>query len=413
MPHFVVQFATPDGQVLNETVEAGTEAAAVARVEAGGFTPISVKSGSAAQAGKSRTAKGTTQGRPRGGKALRRAVLDFTHQMAAVAESGIPIIAGLKAVGQQTAHPELRAAIGRMVGRIEGGRALADALDAERAIFDTLFVKTVAAGEAAGKIPEVLHALARYQEQDQETRNQVKSALLYPVMVMGALVIATVFMLIFVVPSFAELFERFKGELPLPTRILMGMSSALTQHYIIVLLGLGGALMGLRALVARPAVRAWLDERMLRLPVFGALFIGSYMVRFIELLALLMEAALPITQSLRVTADSMTNEAVKKDIRGMVRSVEGGRSLTEAFLETRWLTPLVKRMLAIGEQAGRTDEIFAYLKKYYVMQTQRSVKLLSTLIEPVLVTGLAAVVLFFALSIFLPMWKLLKLVGAG
>jgi len=126
-----------------------------------------------------------------------------------------------------------------------------------------------------------------------------------------------------------------------------------------------------------------------------------------------MEAALPITQSLRVTADSMTNEAVKKDIRGMVRSVEGGRSLTEAFLETRWLTPLVKRMLAIGEQAGRTDEIFAYLKKYYVMQTQRSVKLLSTLIEPVLVTGLAAVVLFFALSIFLPMWKLLKLVGAG
>jgi len=135
------------------------------------------------------------------------------------------------------------------------------------------------------------------------------------------------------------------------------------------------------------------------------------MVRFIELLDLLMQAALPITQSLRVTADSMTNDSLKKDVRGMLRNVEGGRSLTEAFAETKWVTPLVKRMLAIGEQAGRTDQIFAYLKKYYATQTERGVKLLSTLIEPVMVTSLAAVVLFFALSIFLPMWKLLKLVG--
>ena len=237
--------------------------------------------------------------------------------------------------------------------------------------------------------------------------------MLYPMLVVGALVIATVFMLIFVVPQFARMFDKFQGELPLPTRILLAVSGAITGHYLMVGLGILGAVIGLRTLLGYQFVRAWLDVRLLKVPVFGDLMIGIYMVRFIELLDLLTEAALPITQAISVTADSMTNQAIRHDVRGMVRAVEGGRSLTEAFSQTRWLTPLVKHMLAIGEQAGRTEQIFAYLRKYYARQTERGVKLLSTLIEPVMVCSLAAVVLFFALAIFLPMWKLLKLVGTA
>lgn len=412
MASFVIQFASPEGKLIRETVEAASEAAAVARIEAGGFTPISVCTAGSAGAGKP-AARAPGLRRGRGGRGMRRALLDFTHQLCAVAESGIPIIAGLKAVGQQTAHPVLRSAIGRMIGRIEGGRSLADAMDPEMDIFSTLYVKTIAAGEAAGKVPEVLAALARYQEQEAETRGQIRSALMYPMLVVFALVVAIVFMLVFVVPQFAEMFAKFNGQLPLPTRILMAVSDSIRHQYLFVVLGLAAAVWGVRHVLRQPAGRTKWDELVLRLPVFGNLLVGIYMVRFVELLDLLMQAALPIVQSLRVTADSMTNEAIRKDVRGMIRSVEGGRSLTDAFLETRWLTPLVKRMLAIGEQAGRTDQVFSYLKKYYSTQTQRGVKLLSTLIEPALVTGLAAVVLFFALSIFLPMWKLLKLVGAG
>jgi MSHA biogenesis protein MshG len=415
MPTFVVQFANPNGRMGTQTVEAASEAAAIARVEAGGLTPISVRAGQAAPAARKKAAA-TPEGRIRRvrmNKSARKALLDFTHQLAAVAESGIPIISGLRAVGEQTGHPQLKAAIGRMAGRIEGGRALADALDAESDLFNSLYVKTVAAGEAAGKVPEVLNALARYQEQEAETRGQIKSAMLYPMLVVAALVIAVVFMLVFVVPQFAAMFEKFSDKLPLPTRIVLGVSGAVTHHYLWVLAGLAGLYFAGRRVLGYRAVRAWLDERMLRLPVFGNLLIGVYMVRFIELLDLLMQAALPIVQSLRVTADSMTNAAVQRDVRGMIRSVEGGRSLTEAFLQTRWLTPLVKRMLAIGEQAGRTDQVFAYLKKYYSLQTERGVKMLSTLIEPIMVTCLAGVVLFFALAIFLPMWRLLKLIGTA
>lgn len=412
MAEFLIQYATPSGKTGREVVEADSERAAVAKIEGTGRTPVSVRA-TASSAREERAKDRGRVGRRKGGRAMRRAVLDFTHQLSAVAESGIPIIAGLKAVGEQTGHPELRAAIVRMVGRIEGGRTLADALGAETDYFPEIYAKTLSAGEAAGKVPEVLAALARYQEQENETRSQIRAALTYPAMVVGSLILATVVLLIVVVPQFEKLFSEFESDLPLPTQILMMASNVVTQHYVILVLSLGGLFMLARRLLTYRSVRAWLDRRILKLPVFGNLLLGVYMVRFIELLDLLMQAALPITQSLRVTTDSMTNEALREDLRGTLRSVEGGRSLTEAFSETKWLTPLVKRMLAIGEEAGRTDQIFEYLRKYYAVQTQRSIKLLSTLIEPVMVTCLAGVVLFFALAIFLPMWKLLKLVGTA
>lgn len=413
MPKYVVQFATPSGKIGHETIEADSKRAAVARIEGNGHTPIQVQAADSA-AGEKKARKGSGRVRRiKGGKKTRRALLDFTHQMTAVAESGIPIISGLKAVRDQTAHKQLRQAISRIVSRIEGGRTLAEAIDGEPDTFPDHYAKTLAAGEVAGKVPEVLASLANYQEQESQTRSQIKAAMTYPAIVVVSLVMASAVMLIFVVPQFAELFEKFGGQLPLPTRILMAISKALTGHYVLVSLGLVGSYLGLRSALRYKVIRSWIDVRILKLPVFGNLLIGIYMVRFIELLSLLMEAALPIIQSLRVTADSMTNEALRKDIRRITRSVEGGRSLAASFAETQWLTPLVKRMLAIGEQAGRTDQIFDYLKKYYADQTQRSIKLLSTLIEPAMVTGLAAIVLFFALAIFLPMWKLLKLVGAS
>lgn len=411
MPKFAVQFALPSGKLGTETLDVPSERAALAQIEASGRTPISVQlvGAVAAQVGGASARVRKT----RGGKSTRRAVLDFTHQMAAVSESGIPIIAGLKAVGEQTANEQLRGAIARMVSRIEGGRTLADAIGQEPDTFTELYAKTVAAGESAGQVPEVLNALARYMEQEEETRTQVRSALMYPAMVVVSLVLATIVLLIFVVPQFTEMFAQFESELPLPTVILLAISGALTHHYVSVLCGAVGLVLLTRYVLSFRKVRVLLDRYILKSPVFGNLLLGIYMVRFIELLDLLMRAALPITHSLRVTADSMTNEVLKQDVRDVLRSVEGGRSLAEAFAETSCVTPLVKRMLAIGEESGRTDQIFDYLRKYYTQQTQRGIKLLSTLIEPIMVTGLAAVVLFFALAIFLPMWKLLKIVGTA
>lgn len=414
MARFTVQFSDSNGKVSAETLEASSEKAAIFKIESSGRIPISVREVGAATLPRRRKSSARFRSVRFGRTKVRsRELLDFTHQLTAVVESGIPIVSGLKAICEQTEQGCLRSSLNRVIARVEDGRALADAMSPETDAFPRLYVKTVAAGEAGGKIAEVLAALTRYQEQEADTRSRIKSAMMYPALVVAALVLATAFMLVFVVPQFTKLFERFKGQLPVPTKILMAVSGMLVNHYVWVLAGIVGAVFAIKALLRVPGVKAQVDEWLLRTPVFGNLLLGTYMVRFIELLDLLMQAALPITQALRVTAESTTNAALRRDVAAMQRSVEGGRSLADAFAQTRWLTPLVKRMLAVGEQAGRTDQIFAYLRKYYTNQTRRGVKLLSTLIEPVMVTSLAAVVLFFALAIFLPMWKLLKIMGTA
>jgi MSHA biogenesis protein MshG len=411
---FTVQFSDSRGKIGSETIEASSEKAVIVKVEASGRIPISIREAGATTQPKKRKSSGRLRWARFGSSKVRsRELLDFTHQLTAVVESGIPIVAGLKAISEQTENENLRSAINKVIARVEDGRTLADAMSPETDAFPRLYVKTVAAGEAGGKVAEVLAALTRYQEQEADTRGRIKSAMMYPALVVASLVLATTFMLVFVVPQFAKLFERFKGQLPVPTKILLAVSGMVVHHYVWLIAGLIGAGLAMKALLRVPRLRSKVDEWLLRLPVFGNLLLGTYMVRFIELLDLLMQAALPITQALRVTAESTTNTALRRDVAAMQRSVEGGRSLADAFARTRWLTPLVKRMLAVGEQAGRTDQIFAYLRKYYTNQTKRSVKLLSTLIEPVMVTSLAAVVLFFALAIFLPMWRLLKIMGTA
>lgn len=405
MPRFRVQFATASGRIEIADMEAASERAVLATLETRGDTPISVKSADHA------AAAGPPNARLRTGRAVRRALLNFTHQMAAVIESSIPVIQGLNAVAEQTDHPGLRAALRRVASRVEGGQTLAEGLAAEPEFFPSIYIKSVAAGEAAGRLADVFQSLSQYLEEAAETRSQVKSALTYPALVIGVLVIAVVVMLILVIPRFQDMFAKYSSELPLPTQVVMLGSNMLRHHYLTLIAGLVCSWFALKALMRDRRFRVWFDEKKLRIPIFGTLLIGAYMHRMVELLNLLTRSALPITNTLRITADSMENEAFKSDVRQMLRAVEGGRTLGEAFADTRWLTPLVKRMLAIGEQAGRTDQIFDYLARYYARQTKQMVKMLSTLVEPLLIASLAVVILFFALAIFLPMFKMLRMVA--
>ncbi len=406
MPRFKVDFVSSDGRAGTCELDAASERNVVSLLETRGQTAVRVRAAAASE-------RPVARQRVRGGRAMRRALLDFTHQMTAVMESGIPVLSGLRAVLEQTSHPALRAALRRVADRIEGGQTLAESLAAEPAVFPTIYARTVAAGEASGTLAEVFGKLAAYLEDTAETRAAVMSALTYPALVVGALALATVAMLVFVIPRFAEMFDRFNADLPVPTRFLMSVSSLLRERWPGVLTGLAVLAVGARFALRDARVRRWVDDRALCLPVFGPLLVGAYMHRLVELLNLLTRAALPIVQTLRVTSDSIGNEALRQDVRAMMRAVEGGRTLAEALGDTRWMTPLVRRMLAVGEQAGRSDQIFDYLARYYARQTRRTVKTLSTLIEPALIVGLAAVILCFALAIFLPMLRVLRLVGSA
>lgn len=417
MPMFNVEFATSDGRTGVETIDAPNERGAVALIETSGRTPIEIvpATGKMPSRAMETSGKGTAArpraGRLKRGKSARRAVVAVTQQLTSVVESGIPVLSGLRVIADQTEDGKLKSALSRIAARIEGGDSLTEALEQEPEYFSPVYVKTVAAGEASGHLAEVLDTLGRFEEQDLENRGNVRSALLYPALVVGALVVATIVMLWFVIPQFASMFAKFGADLPPVTKLLLGTSTFLKNYALWLLAAAVATPFAWRRIFAFETPRRHLDRLKLHLPVFGPLLRSSYMDRMVELLNLMNRSSLPIIQSLHLTADAMTNVEIRDDVRRLARDVEGGESLGEAFSHARWITPLVKRMLTVGEQSGRTDRIFEYLGRYYRVQTQRSIKTLSTLIEPVLISGLAAIVLTFSLAIFMPMWRMLKLVG--
>jgi len=409
MPTYTVEFAASDGRISTLQVEAPNERGAIAVVETSGGTPIEVR----AAAVKSPPAKARFAWRGRRMRGARRAVVSFTHELTAIVESGIPVVAGLRAIAEQTHHRGLQRSLQDVAARIEDGAALAEALQPETGYFNPVYIRTVAAGEAAGQLAEALGTLGRYEEQELENITQVRHALIYPAMVVFALVAAVTFMLLFVVPQFADMFAKFDAELPLATQLLVGGSVLLRDHIWIPIAAIVAGVLVWRRLFACKGPRQWLDRWKLRVPIFGPLMLSAHMRRLADLLYLMTRSSLPIVQGLRLTADSMANAELSTDIHRMAGDVEGGCTLGEAFSRSKWAPPLVKRMLSIGEQAGNTDHILEYLSRYYTSRTQRNIKAMATAVEPLLVTGLAGVVLLFSLAIFSPMWKMLKLIGSA
>ncbi len=407
MPTFTVRYATPDGRQAVRQVNAADARGAAAVVETAGHIPIDVD---VRGSGGGRSVSRRTTASP--GKRGRKAVVAFAQQLTSVIESGIPLLTGLRVIASQTGHKGLRESIERVADRVEGGSALAEALEPESHFFSEVFVKSVAAGEASGHLAEILDALASYEETDLDNRGRIKSALLYPFLVVGALVLATVIMLWSVIPRFAAMFDRMDAELPLITRALVALSTYTRDYALFIFAGLVLFVFAWRRVFALNGPRRWIDGHKLRIPIFGPLLLSGYMHRLVEMLNLMNRSSLPIIQSLHVTADSMSNRVIRDDVRGLVRSIEGGETLGEAFARSRWITPLIRRMLAVAEHSGRTDRVLEYLGRYYASQTQRTIKTLSTLIEPFLIGGLALIVLLFSFAIFMPMWQMLQLIGS-
>ncbi len=409
MPTYTVEFVNVDGRTGTEQITAPDEGGAAAMIESSGRTPIDVHAAKPAAA--SHHAE-TIRKSGRRSKRVRRAVVAMVQQLTSVVESGLPVLTGLRVIAEQTEDTALAGALTRVASRIEGGEALAEALDKEPRYFAPVFVKTVATGEASGHLAEVLDSLGRFEEQELENAGNVKSALIYPGLVVSALVIATILMLWFVIPQFATMFAKFGANLPLLTRVLLKTSTFVRDWALLLVAATFAVPFVWRKLFSLKAPRKQLDQLKFRVPVFGPLLLNSSMERLIELLNLMNRSSLPIVQALRLTADAMENVVLREDVQRLAHEVEGGQTLAEAFSKTKWISPLVKRMLTVGEESGRTDRIFEYLGRYYRVQTQRAIKNLSTLIEPILIAGLAGIVLLFSLAIFQPMWQMLKLVGA-
>lgn len=330
----------------------------------------------------------------------------MTRQFHTLFKAGMSMENLLGTLARQTKNKTLNETLQRIQTDVSQGSTLAKAFAKHPKIFSELYINMLSAGEEAGILEEVLKNLSDLLEKEVEIKTGVKSATLYPKIVIGVLCIAIVVMLIWVIPEFTKFYAHYKTALPLPTRMLTFASNAV-RYYGWVLLVVGiGAWFGFRKYISTPGGRLRYDRLRWKLPVFGDLSQKIANARFARILSSLYRSGLSITKGLSLVEPILDNELIAKDIRLVRSQIERGQGIAESMKQTETFQPMLIEATAIGEKTGSLDDMLQGMAEHYEMEIHHMVKNLTTLLEPILLVFIFGMVTFFVLAIFLPIWNL-------
>lgn len=337
-------------------------------------------------------------------------VVILTKQLRTLLRAGIAITRSLEILEAQTENRFIRTALGEIVGEIKEGSSLEAAFRRHPKIFSKLYCSMIRAGETSGSLPEVLDRLSYILEHEAKVKGDIKSALAYPKIVSFALVGAFLFLLTMVIPQFVHTFEQAGIDLPLPTVISVAMYNGLMNYWPWLLGGAAGAFFTLRTYFRSELGYVVKGRILLRLPILGPLFLKSAMSRFSSIFAILLTSGVTVMESLAIISEVIGNGAISLEFDRLKAQIEEGRGIGAPLKKARYFPPLVVNMVEIGEESGSLDEMLQAVASHYDAEVEYAVKRLSDALGPILVCGLAAVVGFFALAIFMPMWDLTKMV---
>lgn len=337
----------------------------------------------------------------------------FSRQMYTITRAGIPLLRGLRGLIASTHNAILRETLEDMLESLEGGRDLAASFARHPKIFPNLYVSIISVGEATGTLDKSFQRLTEYLAQEQKMHDSVKGAVRYPIIVVITIALAAGFLSTFVIPKFAPVFAQLKGDLPMPTRILLGSSMLVREYWMYTLAAMALCVSGLRSYLNTQGGRYKWDRFKLRLPVIGKLMYESMLSRINRSMAISLAAGMPMTQTLAVIARSSGNVFVSEKIQILASSVERGESLHRSATASGMFSPLVLQMIAIGEETGALPELLDEAAGYYEREVDHAVKNLSASIEPILIVAVGGMVLILALGIFMPLWEVISKAGQG
>lgn len=336
----------------------------------------------------------------------------FSRQMFTLTKASVPILSALDGLLTSASSPELAKVIASIKRSLDEGIDLTQALRRHPDVFPTLYVSMVTIGETTGKLPQVFEELANYLQKEQDTRQKIKSALRYPMMVMAVIGIGMVIISMFVLPKFADMFAGFNAELPLPTRMLIAFSDFMQAYWYIVMFIPIGFWYGFKHYINTEEGRYNWHTKQLKLPLFGDLLLKGNITRFARSLAITGKAGVPMEQALRIIGPTVGNDFMEEKIRSMRDGVERGESITANMKRMDLFPGMVIQMISIGEDTGSLDEMVMEIAEYYERELDQSVETLTAAIEPIVIVFVACLVLILALGIFLPMISLMGAIGA-
>ncbi len=401
MPHFKYRARKPSGELVRESVEADSSVAVAKRLGAMDLIPIDIReeSGAPDSAGAVFERIKTTD------------VIMFTRQLLTLYKAGLPFLSSLDAIKAQTSNPALKRVVSEIRTDVEAGATLSKALSKHPKVFSEVYVSTVLAGETGGVLDQVMNRLVFLLENEMETRRMMKSALRYPLTVVGAMVAAFFVIVTFVIPTFSKLFARFGEDLPLPTRVLVGINTVRQDYWHVALVAVAAAVTGVILYLRTPSGRLKLDAFLLKAPLIGSIITKGTMARLAHMFGTLSDSGLPILKELEVIARTVGNRRIAQQVTAVRGAVQEGSNLAGALEKGTEFPPLVKHMFAVGEKTGAMSEMMEAVGDHYDRETKAAIEQLTQAVEPLITLVLGAGLLFMALAVFLPMWDMMQVMG--
>ncbi|HEY9134539.1 MAG TPA: type II secretion system F family protein [Pseudomonadales bacterium] len=333
----------------------------------------------------------------------------FTRQMHALTKAGIPMIQGLNLVAESTRNDQLAQTLYNVFEDLEAGRELSSGLARHPSVFNNLYVNIIRVGEKAGKLEEAFFMLYQYLDSDRIALQKIKSALFYPITVIVAIICAVTFLMVKVIPIFAEVFKNFKLDLPLQTKIIIYCSNFFADYWMIIFGIIILVSWRIRKYIKTSDGKITWHQYKLKIPRIGDIILRATLARFSRAFFMSNAAGIPILQGLTLTGKAIDNAYIESKINEMRLDVEKGESITRAAMATKLFTPLVVQMLAVGEETGKIDEMMKEVAEFYESEVAYDVDNITKIIEPILTLALGLMVLILAMGIFLPMWDLVQI----
>lgn len=337
----------------------------------------------------------------------------FTRQFATMINAGLPMVQCLDILASQLEKESFKKVVTTVTQDVEGGTTLAEALGKHPKVFSALYVNMVEAGEAGGILDLILGRLAVYLEKAEALARKVKSAMMYPAVVFFVAIGASVFMLMFIIPTFAKMFTDFGGDLPLPTKIVMGLSDFLRSKWWLLGAGITGAVIAFKRFYATEPGKLRIDAFALKAPVLGQVIRKAAIARFTRTLGTLVSSGVPILNGLDITARTAGNKVVERAIFSTRESISQGNTISEPLKQSKVFPPMVTQMIGVGEQTGALDEMLEKIANFYDDEVDSAVETLTSVIEPVMIVVMGTLVGGMLIAMYLPMFKLINVISGG
>ena len=335
----------------------------------------------------------------------------FTRQFATMISSGLPLVQCLDTLGRQTPNKRLGEIVMQVKADVEAGASFTEPLRKQPQVFGDFYVNMVEAGEAGGVLDTILTRLAVYLEKSRTLRGKVKGAMAYPAAIIAVAVLVMIFMLIYVIPIFADLFESFGGALPAPTRLVMALSSGVKTVILYVIVAAVAAVWAFRWFRRTASGRRLVDTALLKAPVFGSLIEKVAVASFARTLATLVSSGVPILDGLAITARITGNKVMEDAVLTAIERIKQGSTIAEPLRDQTVFAPMVVQMIEVGENAGALDVMLNKIADFYDDEVNHAVEALTSLLEPLLMVVLGALIGFMLIAMYLPIFEMAGTLG--